>query len=220
MRKCCKPLATPVLETSSYAERTCSKACETNLQVRDGVKLVQDRRKPIWPKYRTVSGSEVERARQVIRGIVRRGVIYEDDGPPPLQSDTSDEDDMSSDGSPPPLEHSSADDYDSDDTLPELERCDDEWEQRNPVERWLNANVHNHDMVMVHEWEEGMNNRVLMEILELSDDMRDCFRGKEMRCEYNRLCMRHGVDPDYDPYLVGQPDSTVPVSNVDASRCL
>jgi hypothetical protein len=113
-----------------------------------------------------------------------------------------------------------SDDYDSDDTLPELERCDDESEQVNPVEKWLNAPVHNHDVVMVHEWEEGMNNRVLMETLELSDDMHDCYRGKEMRCEYNGLCMRHGVDPDYDPYLVVQPDSTVPVSSVDASRCL
>ena len=220
VRKCCKPLATPVLETSSYAERTCSKACETNLQVRDGVKLVHDRRNPTWPKYRTVSRAEVERARQVMQGIVRRGVIYEDDGPPPLQSDTSDDEDVDSDGLPPQLEHSSDDDYDSDDTLPELEYCYDESERVNPVEKWLNAPVHNHDVVMVHEWEEGMNNRVLMESLELSDDMHDCYRGKEMRCEYNGLCMRHGVDPDYDPYLVVQPDSTVPVSSVDASRCL
>jgi hypothetical protein len=84
----------------------------------------------------------------------------------------------------------------------------------------LNAPVHNHEEVMVHEWEYGMNNRLLMEILELSDDMNDCYRGKEMRYEYNGLWMKHGVALDYDPNLVVQPDSTVPVSSVDASRCL
>jgi hypothetical protein len=220
VRECCKPLATPVLETSSYAERTCSKNCKTNHQVREGVKLEHDRRNLTWPKYRTVSRSEAERARQLVQKVVRRGVIYQDDGPPSLQSDTSDDDEGDSDGLPPQLEYSSEEECDCDDTLPELERGDDESEQISPVEQWLNALVHNHDVVMVHEWEVGMNNRVLMETLELSDDMHDCYRGNEMRCEYDRLCMRHGVDPDYDPYLVVQPESTVPVSSIDASRCL
>ena len=40
--------------------------------------------------------------------------------------------------------------------------------------------------------------------------MNDCYRGKEMRYEYNGLWMKHGVAHDYDPYLVVQPDSTVP----------
>jgi hypothetical protein len=217
VRACCNPLVTPVLKTSSYAERTCSTNCKANHQVWKGIRLGHDRRIVTEPKYRTVSSSEAERAHQLVRKVVRRKVVYLDNGPPSLQSDTSGDDVGGSVGIPTQLAYSSVVECDGEGTMPELERGDDEI---NPVEHWLNAPVHNHDVVMVHEWEVGMSNRVLMETLESSDDMCDCQRGDEMRCEYNRLCTRHGVDPDYDPYLVVQPVSTVPVSSIDASRCL